>query len=321
MLRGHVMHNLHRFAEAEALARQLVAQRESPYDHGLLGDALMEQGQLDEAVEAYQRMADLKPGFHAYSRIAHVRWLRGDLEGARQVMYVAVRAASPRDSESAAWAYSRLALYELQAGATDKALRATEAALAFQGNYAPALLAQGRILLAREQAPEAAEALSRAAALNPLPEYEWVLAEALHQAGRPGESERIEAQLKARGAVDDPRTFALYLATRRDQPQTALRLAREELKQRADPLTLDALAWSLRAAGQPDEARAAMTQALAEGTADARLYFHAAVIAAEAGETEEAARWADKAFGARWMLLPSERQQLLAARSSLLGTS
>ena len=97
MLRGHVMHNLHRFAEAEALARQLVAQRESPYDHGLLGDALMEQGQLDEAVEAYQRMADLKPGFHAYSRIAHVRWLRGDLEGARQVMYVAVRAASPRD--------------------------------------------------------------------------------------------------------------------------------------------------------------------------------------------------------------------------------
>ena len=200
-------------------------------------------------------------------------------------------------------------------------MRATEAALAFQGNYAPALLAQGRILLAREQAPEAAEALSRAAALNPLPEYEWVLAEALHQAGRPGESERIEAQLKARGAVDDPRTFALYLATRRDQPQTALRLAREELKQRADPLTFDALAWSLRAAGQPDEARAAMTQALAEGTADARLYFHAAVIAAEAGETEEAARWADKAFGARWMLLPSERQQLLAARSSLLGTS
>ena len=321
LLRGHVLHNLHRFKEAEALARRLVAQRERPFDYGLLGDALMEQGRLGEAVDAYQRMVDLKPGFHAYSRIAHVRWLRGDLEGARRIMRMAVRAVSPRDSESAAWAYSRLALYELQAGATDKALQATEMALAFHNNYAPALLAQGRILLAKGQPSEAPEALSRAAELNPLPEYQWVLAEALHAAGRADDAEPVETRLKVRGAVDDPRTLALYLATRREQPQTALRLAREELEQRADPLTLDALAWSLRAAGKPGKARAAMNQALVEGTADARLYFHAAVIAAEAGETQEAARWADKAFGARWMLLPSERQQLLAARSSLLGAS
>ncbi len=36
LLRGHVLHNLHRFKEAEALARRLVAQRERPFDYGLL---------------------------------------------------------------------------------------------------------------------------------------------------------------------------------------------------------------------------------------------------------------------------------------------
>ena len=321
LLRGHVLHNLHRFKEAEAIARTLLAARQAPFDYGLLGDALMEQGRLDEAVDAYQQMVDLKPGFHAYSRIAHVRWLRGDLQGAREIMRMATRAVSPRDSGSAAWAYARLALYELQAGETDKALRATEIALAFQKNYVPALLARGRILLAKGQPSEASEALSRTGELNQLPEHAWVLAEALRAAGRAADAKPIERRLKARGAAEDPRTLALYLATRREQPQTALRLARKELEVRADPLTLDALAWSLRAAEQPQEARAAMNRALAEGTADARLFFHAAVIAAEAGETEQAARWAEKAFAARWMLLPSEQQQLLAARSSLLGAS
>ena len=36
-------------------------------------------------IEAYQKMADLKPCLQAYTRIAHVRWLKGDLEGAIEV--------------------------------------------------------------------------------------------------------------------------------------------------------------------------------------------------------------------------------------------
>ena len=45
-LRGHVLISFHRFAEAEAIANELVRQRTLPFDHGLLGDALMEQGRL-----------------------------------------------------------------------------------------------------------------------------------------------------------------------------------------------------------------------------------------------------------------------------------
>ena len=68
LLRGHVLQNLHRFKEAEPLARELVARRGSPFDHGLLGDLLMEQGKLDAAIQSYQAMVDLKPDPQAYAR-------------------------------------------------------------------------------------------------------------------------------------------------------------------------------------------------------------------------------------------------------------
>src|SRR5262245_49728050 len=76
LLRGHVLHQLHRFGEAEAIARRLVTLREFVLDYGLLGDVLMEQGRLDEAATAYQKMIDLKPFYQSYTRAAHLRWLR-----------------------------------------------------------------------------------------------------------------------------------------------------------------------------------------------------------------------------------------------------
>ena len=100
LLRGHVLHQLHRFSEAEQIARALVARRTVVLDYGLLGDALMEQGRLSEAAAAYQKMLDLKPFYQSYTRAAHIRWLKGDLPGAIAAMRLAIDAASPRDPES-----------------------------------------------------------------------------------------------------------------------------------------------------------------------------------------------------------------------------
>ena len=313
LLRGYALHNLHRFAEAEGVARKLVAARGLPFDYGLLGDVLMEQGRLGAAVEAYQQMMNLKPGPQAYSRAAHVRWLKGDLAGATQMMKLAARGASPADVESSAWAATRLALYELQAGAFKAARAACDEALALLPEYAPALLARGRVLLAENQPAAAVAPLARAAELNPLPEYQWALADALRASGRGGEARAAEARLVDRGEADDPRTLALYLATRGERAETALRLAEEEIKVRADVFTLDALAWAQRAAGRADEAFGTMKRALAEGTQDARLFAHAGVIAADAGLTAEARRYLGRAAALRAMLLPSE-QELLTTR-------
>jgi tetratricopeptide (TPR) repeat protein len=310
LLRGHVLHQLHRFKEAEQVARELVAKRTMPLDYGLLGDALMEQGRLDAAAAAYQRMIDLKPFYQSYTRAAHVRWMKGDLDGARQAMRRAIESASPRDPESSAWAWTRVALYELQANRLADARRAADTALTFEASYAAALLARGRILLAEGNRADALKALTQAASLNPLPEYQWTLADALRASGRTEDAAAVERELVARGRTSDPRTVALYLATRGEDASTALSLAEAELDVRADVFTLDAQAWALAASGRTVEALTIINRALAAGTADARLFLHAGVIHADAGERREASRWLHKAAHLRAMLLPSEHTLL-----------
>jgi len=310
LLRGHVLDSLHRFSEAEAIARRLAETRGAAFDYGLLGDTLMEQGRLSEAIDAYQKMIDLKPGPYSYSRVAHVRWLKGDLEGALDMMRDAAAATSPRDAESAAWAYTRLAMYEFQAGSPANAERTCSVALQLQNDYAPALLARSRVLLATNRNAEAVQLMQRAVSLNPVPEYEWLLSEALRAAGRNDEARAVEDELKQSGASEDPRTVALFLATRLEQPDTAIMLVEQELKARDDVFTLDALAWSLAAAGRVNEAYEPMHRALAEGTQDARLFYHAGRIAALGGQKQKARLMLNKAVAMKQMLLPSEREGL-----------
>ena len=310
LLRGYALQNLHRFKQAEPLARELVAKRGRAFDYGLLGDVLMEQGRLEEAVSAYQQMADLKPDLQAYTRAAHIRWLKGDLEGAMEVMQMAVQAASPREPESAAWVNSRMALYLLQAGNFTAANLSCEAALNYQADYAPALLAQGRIRLAQGRTSEAIASLSLAARINPLPEYLWVLAEALRAGGEGKEASEVESKLRSRGAAADPRTFALYLATRGEQPATAAQLANAELATREDVFTWDARAWALAAQGRWTQAAEDMRRALADGTQDARLFLHAGIIAVATKNVSEMRQFLNRAKGLEQMLLPSERTLL-----------
>ncbi len=313
LLRGHVFHNEHRFREAEEIARGLVAERGAPEDFALLSDALMEQGTLAAAVEALQRMVNLRPGVEASSRIAHLRWLKGDLPGAIAAMEDAARVASPQDATTIAWVFSRLAGFYLQASRTEAAIDSAEAALRHAPDFPPALLARGRALLALGKSKPAVAPLRRAAGLNPLPEYQWWLADALRAAGHADEAVAVERGLAARGAASDPRTLAIFLATRRANTADvalAVRLAREELANRSDVHTHDALAWALAAGGEPDAAEAESQLAMAEQTADPRLYFHAGEIALARGEREAADRFFAQARPLAAALTPSERAAL-----------
>ncbi|HEU4894117.1 MAG TPA: tetratricopeptide repeat protein [Vicinamibacterales bacterium] len=310
LLRGHVLHQLHRFREAEAIARRLIVKRQFVLDYGLLGDVLMEQGRLTEAAQAYQKMIDLKPFYQSYTRASHLRWLKGDLDGAIELIRMAIAAASPRDPESIAWASTRLAGYELQRGRLEDAARAVDSALSNQPDYAAALLMRGRVFLAMKKTSDALTAFSRAAQLNPLPEYQWALGDALRLHGDHEQAGLVENELTSRGAEADARTLALFLATRRTAVTKAIALAERELQARADVFSLDALAWSLASAGRTAEAQATMTRALADGTEDGRLFLHAGVIAAAGDRRAEARKWLRKAEALRSTLLPSELDEL-----------
>jgi tetratricopeptide (TPR) repeat protein len=300
LLRAHALQSLHHFAAAESTARELVRLRERPFDYGVLGDVLIDQGKVREGAAAYQKMVDLRPDLQSYARAAHVRWLTGNLEGAIELMKLATSSSSPNDPEAGAWAYTRLALYQLQRGTTKEALNSGNAALSLQSDYAPAMLARGRTLLALNRGEEALVEFQRAAKLNPLPEYQWWLEDAL----------KVDSQIVARAGTEDPRTLSLYLATRHYDAEHAVQLAQQELTNRRDVFTHDALAWALAAAGRAAEAQPQMDQALSEGTADARLYFHAGIIAALNNDDKEARRWLNEAAAIQRMLLPSEQVQL-----------
>lgn len=318
LLRGHVLHQLHRFAEAEAVARLLVTERGLAYDYGLLSDVLMEQGRITEAVAACQEMMNRRPGLEANARSAHLRWLTGDVDGAIAAMEAAVASADSRSTEAVAWALSRLSGYSLQKGEVARSLALAESALRRAADYPPALLAQGRAAWALGQQDLALNALRQAAQANPLPEYQWWLVDALRAAGpeHDREAATVEAKLHSLGAASDPRTYAVYLATRGDEAAGAVALAQAELADRQDPFTHDAVAWALWATGEQAEAEKAMERAMHLGTQDARLFLHAGIVAAGQARTTQAAVYFAQAESMRATLTPGEQALLARHRTS-----
>lgn len=310
LIKGHALQSMHRFAEAEAAGRSLVRARGLAYDYGLLGDALMEQGRLDEARDAYQAMMDRKPGAQAYARAAHLRWLHGDVTGAAAMMELAAAATSPRDAEALAWTYAQLGQYRFRLGRLASARAACDRALAVFPGHAAALALRGRISLAQGKASAAIPDLAAAARIQGLPETQWALADAFRLTRRASSADSVESALAASGARTDPRSLSLFLATRGRDLATASRLTVRERAVRGDAYTHDAMAWAAFAAGDWPAAAAHADSALASGIRDARVLLHGGLIARAAGRDADAQKRLQAARGLAHALLPSERKLL-----------
>jgi hypothetical protein len=100
---------------------------------------------------------------------------------------------------------------------------------------------------------------------------------------------RSFADAMAVSALSQPgsihRAWGLFLLDHdRDVPRV-LREARAEIRGRRDVYGYDLLAWALYKSRRIDEARKASTLALGQGTEDAILLYHAAMIAVAAGDS------------------------------------
>jgi Flp pilus assembly protein TadD len=73
-------------------------------------------------------------------------------------------------------------------------------------------------------------------------------------------------------------------------------MAAAEYKVRRDIYGADALAWTALKAGRLSEAQAAIKEALRLGTKDARLWYHAGMIARAAGDQAEAKKFLQQAL-------------------------
>lgn len=287
-----VLLHAHQFSQAYRTAA--LALREHPRDSTLwaaLGDAALELGDYDAALRAHQTMLDLKPDLRAYSRGAQLRYLLGDAAGALELWGQAIDAGSPRDPESRAYCRVQLADLLSRTGKYEAARSALELALRELPGYAPAQAARAAWLLHVVDAPAAAVA-EVSAALSAEPQISWrILAqEALEALGREAEAQAALPALLRDGEQQDPRTLALFLATRRLHLDLALRLAQSEAQRRPDLWSMDALAWAQERSGQHEAAWLTMQRALRLGTVDPGLAFHAGVIAQARGDQARARR-------------------------------
>lgn len=280
-LRVLVMLNDHRFEEARALAQRIVdAHPEDPMGYGSLSDALLELGRYDEASAAVQKMVDLKPNLASYSRASYLAWLRGDVAGALESSRLAIDSGGDRmDPEPRAWELVQAATVFWHKGDWAGADAGFDLAMGKgMGDYPPALVGKARVALARGDGKRAAELLDRAYAHSPLVLTAWLLGDARAMAGDADGAARAYALVEKEGARTDRRTLSLYYATKNVEPARALALAEEERKVRGGVYTDDAYAWALHRNGREAEARAAIDRALALGTPDAMLLFHAGAI-------------------------------------------
>ena len=319
MLNTYVLLTRHRFSEAEDRARELVQRRGLAFDHALLGDALLEQGHLSAAAGAYQAAVDIRPGPYIYVRAARLAWLQGRIENAGNLAVMALHGAGDGDTATADWLRTELARYLWRAGRTSDAAAVLEQSPGETTSGASATL-RGRVLMSLGRYDEAIDHLGRAVTLDPLPATRWALAEAFQARGRWQDGEAERRRLLSDCDDHHARDCALFLATVAQRPSDAVALSTTELDRRADPLTLDAHAWALNAAGRHSEARDYSRRALAAGIRDPRVDFHAGVIALDNDDPDAASHWLRRAAAARNALLPSEQQlldsALAAARAS-----
>jgi len=255
---------------------------------GTLSDVLVEMGRTPQAISAAEKMLALRPQMiAAHTRAAYLEWLLGDIAGARSSVQRALGAARPGEElEATAWAWTQSGNFAWHEGDLASAQSAFESALKTLPDFPPALVGEARLAIGRGDGAAASSLLERAWQISPQVETGWLLGDARELAGDAAGAQRIWMQIEERGRALDPQMLALFLATKNLRPDEALDLAQAARKQRADIDTHDALAWALyrKSPARLNEALAASEEALALGTRDARLWFHAGAIRLALGD-------------------------------------
>lgn len=287
----------HDFAGALA-----TAQRVYDFDSGALqalatiGDASLELGRYDEAQAAYATLLDQAPGAAVFSRAARLAWVQGDAAAAISWMEQAVHNAQEVGLTGERLAWYQFQLGELYFKSGDLAAAQTQYAAARQTwpDYYLVLAGEGKVAAAQGDLAQAAALYEQLVARLPQPEFVAALGDFYRLLGdeTAAQQQYDTVELIATLATTDEalvgRQLALFYANQDTQLHSALTAATAELNGRPDVYGYDVLAWVLFKNGRLDEAAAASEQALRLGTPEALFYYHAGMIAAAQGNTEQA---------------------------------
>ncbi|HQU82318.1 MAG TPA: tetratricopeptide repeat protein [Pyrinomonadaceae bacterium] len=306
----------HRFADALELGKKL--QKEFPDDafvYGILTDANAELGNYKEAVEAAQKMVDLRPNSNSYARVAHLRSLYGDTNGAIEAFKTAARTADPSDKEAQSWCLVQLGDELWKYGKYGEAEKVYDEALQNFPNYHLALAGKGRVRAAQDDLETAVKFLNDANNRVPNVETAILLGDIYTKQGKIEQAkqqyELVEIIEQKIGVNNDQKRLALLWADQNLKLDEALTITKREYEMRKDIFTVDALAWTLYKKGQLSEAKTAISDALKLKSNDVRILYHAAMIEKDSGNTAQAKKMLETALkqNPKFDLLQAENAQ------------
>jgi len=291
---------LHRFREARDDVRRVEADR--PGEAALLArDAAlsMELGELSTAHALLRRAAQAKAGdVDVIVTQARYDELTGRIATARAEIERPAALLDRNGDASAqarAWFHVREGQLAFAAGDVDAAIMHGREALALHPDDYEALGALAKFEWGARYWTDALADARRAAAIVPYPETLGYEADAERELGNAAAAKRTDALIGAIARLGNAqhvtdRMIAIYWAQHGEEPARALKIARDELKLRDDPFTEDAIAEAALAAGDLSTARRASAKALASGSEDAAMHYHAGMIALRSGDRATAKR-------------------------------
>ena len=296
----------HDFAAARDHALQLT-QRDpgKSYPYEILGDALLELGDYDSATEAYRKMQEFGISMSGETRQARLALLRGQTDLATRhfanAVILALELRIP-SRETVAWCRWQLGETAFSIGDYETAERHYRDALITFPNYYRALASLARVLAARGNRVDAIAQYEHVTRILPDPSFVAALGDLYKLAGRDREAaaqyalvEHI-ARLSALNGALYNRQLALFYADHDMHVEAAYAGAVKEYETRRDIYGADAVAWTALKAGKIAAAQAAMHEALRLGTRDAKLYYHAGMIAQAAGDKAAARDYLQRAL-------------------------
>jgi tetratricopeptide (TPR) repeat protein len=315
---------LHRFGEAKKLAERCVAANAySAVAYGVLCDALVELGEYERAVQTADKMIATRPDLRSYSRVAYLRELHGDLDGALEAMRLAAN-AGVTGTEQRAWVLYNSGLLLLQKNATPEAERVFKGILDERPHYPYALSGLARIEAARGEYFKAVNLLVDASHITPEHKFIEQISDVYQAMGENATaSEMAQKALTAFAQHEQEgwnvnREYALFCLNH--DMNLAESLTRAEQDYRVRPTNVDALdvyAFALYKNNRPQEAVQPIEQALRLNSFNPVLRYHAGLIFAAVGQKERGnamMQAALKANLAAYTAYTAESKKLMAVK-------
>ena len=292
----------HRFGDALGVAQDLAGRdASSAAFRASVGEIQMELGHYDDARASFASVAGNTSDLSVAPRLARWLELEGHPDSAYRLMNASLLAVVDRrdvPAEQKAWFWLRLGDLQLRRG------RIGEAAIDYQNGLAAhpddyrLLTATAKLEGARHEWRKAIDFGERAVAVSFDPATLGVMSDAWAALGDSAKANEYAHAMEiavSKQATAYHREWSLFLLNHGLRVPEVLAKTQEELRTRQDIYGYDALAWALHASGRDGEARDAMRHALALGTQDAMLFYHAAIIDRALGKRDMAAAALERA--------------------------